>query len=94
MCRRTSGAQRAPNDAAILATRREQAQLFAMADRPRQPKKTHQQRLAAALRENLKRRKAQAKERSRSGESGPGASGTAPPNSGRSHDSAGIIEDK
>ena len=68
-----------------------------MSDRPRQPKKAHQQqRLAAALRENLKRRKAQAKERRQSGsaESGRGAGGTAPPKASRSHDSAGFVEDK
>jgi hypothetical protein len=68
-----------------------------MSDRPREPKKAHQQqRLAAALRENLKRRKAQAKERRQSerAESGRGASGTAPPKPPRSHDSAGIVEDK
>jgi len=68
-----------------------------MTDRPRQPKKAHQQqRLAAALRENLKRRKAQAKERRQSGsaESVPTDSGTAPPKPPRSHDSAGIVEDK
>ena len=82
------------HDAAILAIRREPAQPFAMVDRPREPKKA--QRLAAALRENLKRRKAQAKERrqSESAESGRSASGTAPRTTGRSHDSAGIIEDK
>jgi hypothetical protein len=55
-----------------------------MTDRPKsQQKAAQQQRLSAALRENLKRRKAQAKGRAAAVEQG------APP-----HDSAGIAPDK
>jgi hypothetical protein len=66
-----------------------------MDDRPKRTQKPSQQRLGAALRENLKRRKAQAKGRA-------GAPGTDPkddPNDGlkpdgESHDSAGIAGHK
>jgi len=58
-----------------------------MTDRPKVAQKARRQRrLSAALRENLKRRKAQARGRS-------GAE-TAPQRQGRPHDSAGIVEDK
>jgi hypothetical protein len=56
-----------------------------MDDQPKAPKPTSRQaKLAAALRDNLKRRKAQAKRRREQ-------SGTA---GGAAHDSAGIGEDK
>src|SRR5215831_696 len=49
---------------AILATRLPQAQPVGMSERPKQQKKqAAQRRLAAALRDNLKRRKAQARGR-------------------------------
>jgi hypothetical protein len=55
-------------------------------DRPKTTEKTVQQRrLSAALRENLKRRKAQAKGR---------ASADRPERGEKPHDSAGIGEDK
>ncbi len=69
-----------------------------MSGRPGQRKKTKQQRLAAALRENLKRRKAQAKKRKAGHTEGPeagradGGTGVRPIR--RSHDSAGITEHK
>jgi hypothetical protein len=54
-------------------------------DRPKTTEKAVQQRrLSAALRENLKRRKAQAKGRAAPAENRPG----------EPHDSAGIAEDK
>ena len=54
-----------------------------------QQKQSRARRLAAALRENLKRRKAQAKGRA------PGAARTAPAEpSAETHDSAGIADDK
>jgi len=57
-----------------------------MTDRPKSAEKQRRQRrLGAALRANLKRRRAQAKGRS-------AASG--PDEAGRTHDSAGITEDK
>ena len=63
-----------------------------MVDRPKRTQKASQQRrLGAALRENLKRRKAQAKGRAR-------APGTDPEDDleadGESHDSAGIAAHK
>jgi len=55
-----------------------------MVDRPKTLQKARQRhRLGAALRENLKRRKAQSK--ARAATSGP---------AGKPHDSAGIVEDK
>ena len=55
-----------------------------MNDRPKRAEKARRQRrLGAALRENLKRRKAQAKGRA-----------TAAEGAGKSHDSAGIDADK
>jgi hypothetical protein len=64
-----------------------------MTERPKQQRKAHEQRrLSAALRENLKRRKAQAKRR-QEGRHNDGGSPTA--QLGRnSHDSAGIPDDK
>ena len=57
-----------------------------MSEHPKQRKKAAaQQRLATALRDNLKRRKAQAKGR---------ATGAATDRIGTPHDSAGIAEDK
>jgi hypothetical protein len=57
-----------------------------MHDAPKSPEKARrEQRLSAALRENLKRRKAQAKGR---------ASGGAMDHIGTPHDSAGIAGDK
>jgi hypothetical protein len=57
-----------------------------MHDGPKSPEKARrEQRLGAALRENLKRRKAQAKGR---------ATGTAMDRIGTPHDSAGIAGDK
>jgi hypothetical protein len=68
------------------------AQPFAMTDRPKdQQKQRRAQRLSAALRDNLKRRKAQAKRRNLGREAekdGPVAPSTA------THDSAGFAEDK
>ena len=62
--------------------------LPAMDDRPKRTQKASQQRrLGAALRENLKRRKAQAKGRA-------SAPGTDPKADGESHDSAGIAGHK
>jgi hypothetical protein len=59
-----------------------------MDDRPKRTQKASQQRrLGAALRENLKRRKAQAKGRA-------SAPGTAPKADDKSHDSAGIAGHK
>ena len=62
--------------------------LPAMDDRPKRTQKASQQRrLGAALRENLKRRKAQAKGRA-------SAPGTDPQADDKSHDSAGIAGHK
>jgi hypothetical protein len=59
-----------------------------MDDRPKRTQKASQQRrLGAALRENLKRRKAQAKGRA-------SAPGTDPQTDDKSHDSAGIAGHK
>src|SRR5215510_4351641 len=67
---------------AILATRLPQAQPVGMSERPKQEKKAAaQRRLAAALRDNLKRRKAQARGRKEERVAG------------RPHDSAGIDAD-
>jgi hypothetical protein len=60
-----------------------------MADRPR-TESARQRRLAAALRDNLKRRKAQARGR-KSGNRSPGTAGE---DSVKPHDSAGIAEHK
>jgi hypothetical protein len=54
-------------------------------DGPKTPEKARRERLSAALRENLKRRKAQAKGR---------ATGAAIDRIGTPHDSAGIAGDK
>jgi hypothetical protein len=54
-----------------------------MAERPKSEKELREQRLQAALRENLKRRKAQARGRAENAEE-----------SVKSHDSAGIAADK
>jgi|SoiMethySBSTD1v2_1073268.scaffolds.fasta_scaffold2358420_2 hypothetical protein len=79
-------------NAAILATRPSVAQPFGMTDRPKdQQKQNRNRRLSTALRDNLKRRKAQAKGRSLKAE-GP-AEGEAGPSTG-THDSAGFAEDK
>jgi hypothetical protein len=92
--------------AAILAIRREQAQPFRMIDRlpadrsrPKQgqanstqPEKTR--RLSAALRENLKRRKAQAKGRKEGPKEGRPAAGSTGAKTARPHDSAGITDEK
>jgi hypothetical protein len=60
--------------------------LPAMADGPKNPEKTRRERrLSAALRENLKRRKAQARGRS---------AGAPTETTGTPHDSAGIAGDK
>ena len=73
-------------DAAILATRSPAAQPFRMTERSKQDKRAKERRrLSAALRENLKRRKAQARGRS---------TAEAVERSGKPHDSAGIAEDK
>jgi hypothetical protein len=79
-----------PENAAILATRRLLAQPFAYPGRMTgkdQQKDSRKRRLSAALRDNLKRRRAQAKER---------AAGCAAAEPGRAgtHDSAGIDGDK
>jgi len=64
-----------------------------MVNRPDPPQKTDQQRrLSAALRENLKRRKAQAKGREEGRHEGP--QGATAPQDPNSHDSAGIPDDK
>lgn len=61
-----------------------------MNDSPKlQRKKSRDRRLSAALRDNLKRRKAQAKERSAASDRAHAGGGTE-----RSHDSAGIGRDK
>jgi hypothetical protein len=58
-----------------------------MTERPKQQRKAHEQRrLSAALRENLKRRKAQ--------EKGRAAAQSAVDRAGTPHDSAGIGKDK
>ena len=78
-------------NAAILAIRASVAQPFTMTDRPRdQQKENRARRLSAALRDNLKRRKAQAKRRKVVGhaEHAQGAPST------ETHDSAGFAEDK
>lgn len=54
-----------------------------MADRPKSEKERREQRLQAALRENLKRRKRQARGRVETGAQ-----------QGETHDSAGIAADK
>ncbi len=62
-----------------------------MTDRPKDPQKQNRERrLSAALRDNLKRRKAQAKRRKVAGhaEQAPGGASTA------THDSAGFAGDK
>ena len=61
-----------------------------MADRPKdQQKQRRAQRLSAALRDNLKRRKAQARGREAEGtQDGPGGSSTG------THDSAGFGDEK
>ena len=62
-----------------------------MTERPKQQRKAHEQRrLSAALRENLKRRKAQEKGR----EKGRAADETTVDRAGAAHDSAGIGDDK
>jgi hypothetical protein len=62
-----------------------------MDDRPKRTQKASQQRrLGAALRENLKRRKAQAKGRA----SAPGIDPKADDKADKSHDSAGIAGHK
>jgi hypothetical protein len=59
--------------------------LAAVSERPKNPERSaKQRRLSAALRENLKRRKAQAR----------GRAATATAEAARSHDSAGIADDK
>jgi hypothetical protein len=66
-----------------------------MSDCPREQKKTGQrQRLSQALRENLRRRKAQAKGRKAGRNDERSAAGTAEERPGKPHDSAGIVEDK
>jgi hypothetical protein len=86
-------------NAAILATRPPVAQPFAMTDRPKdrpedrpkdQQKERRARRLSAALRDNLKRRKAQARGRV----AGPGAERAPGEPSPETHDSAGFGEDK
>ena len=78
----------ARRNAAILATRAPVAQPFAMTDRPKEQQKQRRAgRLSAALRDNLKRRKAQARGRREQGV-------VEAPGSSRPHDSAGIVEDK
>jgi hypothetical protein len=78
-------------NAAILATGPPVAQPSSMTggngnERPKNDQKARERaRLAAALRENLKRRKAQARGR---------AADDAPEGSGKPHDSAGIRADK
>ena len=60
-----------------------------MADRPKSEKELREERLQAALRENLRRRKAQA--RGRAGIPAPPANPVKP---AEPHDSAGIAADK
>ena len=79
------GHARRVQNAAILAIRALVAQPSGMADSPkREQKQRRTLRLSTALRDNLKRRKAQARERA--------AAGRQP--SPASHDSAGIEADK
>jgi hypothetical protein len=76
-----AGAQGAETGA-ILAIRLPQAQPVGMSERPKQEKKAAaQRRLAVALRDNLKRRKAQARGRKQEARAKP-------------HDSAGIDAEK
>ncbi len=76
-------------NAAILATRPPVAQPAGMTgSAKRNTQASRQQRLSAALRENLKRRKAQAKDR-KAGQTAAAAKDQAEP-----HDSAGIVPDK
>ena len=85
-----AGANRRQN-AAILATRARVAQPFAMIERPRdQQKENRARRLSMALRDNLKRRKAQAKGRKVVGHAEHVQGGP----STETHDSAGFAEDK
>jgi hypothetical protein len=86
-------------NAAILATRPSVAQPSAMTDRPKdrpkdrpedQQKQRRERRLSAALRDNLKRRKAQAKGR----KGGQGVERAPAGPSTETHDSAGFGEDK
>jgi hypothetical protein len=79
-----------PGNAAILATRQQVAQPSAMTgSAKRNVPVSRQQRLSAALRENLKRRKTQAKDRKAERTAGEVAEGGREP-----HDSAGIVVDK
>ena len=71
------------------------AQPFAMTDRPKDPQQQNRtRRLSAALRDNLKRRKAQAKERNAGRSAGSGAEHAPAGPSTETHDSAGFTEDK
>ena len=88
--RAANGCTRNRRECAILAIRAEVAQPSRMtgrdkSDRPNNPKVRGKARLAAALRENLKRRKAQARGRGETGSSGCDK---------KAHDSAGIGADK
>jgi hypothetical protein len=81
----------AAENAAILATGALLAQPFPMTERPQLKRKAaEQRRLSAALRDNLKRRKAQEKAR----EKARAAAEAAGDRTGPSHDSAGIGADK
>ncbi len=60
-----------------------------MADRPKSEKERREERLQAALRENLKRRKRQARSRAE-----PSKEGADPRNAAEPHDSAGFAADK
>ncbi len=88
MLRRADMDKTAAN-AAILATRPQQAQPSPMTDRP-QDENARKSRLAAALRDNLKRRKAQERARKQH----QAVIETPSRRSAKSHDSAGIVEDK
>jgi hypothetical protein len=75
-------------NAAILATRSQVAQPSGMTERPKlQQKKNRQRRLSVALRENLKRRKVQARGRTQES-AGADEAGRAKP-----HESAGFDKD-
>src|SRR5262245_40717143 len=69
--------------------------LAAMNERGKRAEKVRQQRrLSAALRENLKRRKAQAKAKAKARAAGSGAAGSGAAGAAESHDSAGIAGHK
>jgi hypothetical protein len=92
-----SGVHERTESDAILAIRWEQAQPLAMSERTSR-QQVERERLSEALRENLRRRKAQARGRKKGDElgrdEGPAATGTTSQHPDKPHDSAGIGEKK